>query len=97
MKHFDLSLTVPAGLLIVGCGLALLFGTDPWRLARIFALSVPIAAYVVICHGILSMNGQGQRFVWHGVSVALYVVLAAGGTCIVLVVAHMQRWLGGMS
>jgi hypothetical protein len=97
MKHLDFSLTMPAGLLIVFCGFALLFGTDHWRLARIFALSLPSAAYVVISHGLLSMTGQGRRGLWHGGSLALYVALTAAGFCIVVVTGQLQRWLGGAS
>ena len=61
MRHLDCSLTALAGLLIVGCGLGLLFGIDPWLLARIFALSMQIAAYVVISHRLSIMNRQGGR------------------------------------
>jgi hypothetical protein len=51
MTHLVFSLTGPAGLLIVFCGFALLIGIDPWRLARNFALCVPIVAYVIFRRG----------------------------------------------
>jgi len=108
MKHLGFSLTAPAGLLIVFCGLALLIGVDPWPLARSFALSVPIVAYVVLAHFTMmwamnvgevgvqpEVNGSGRRYVWHGVPILLCLVLTAAGACIVLVAGHMQRWLGG--
>jgi len=97
MKHLDFSLTGPAGLLIVFCGFALLFGTDPRLVTRILALCVPIVAYVVISHGILRMNQQGRWSVWHGVPVVLCLMLAAAGTFIMLFAVHMKRLLGGAS
>lgn len=95
MKHLGFSLTGPTSLLIAFCGFALVFGTDPWRLAKIFAVSLPIAAYVVISHGLLLMTGQGRRGLWHGRSLALYVGLTAAGFWIVVVTGQLQRWLGG--
>jgi hypothetical protein len=95
MKHLDLSLTVPACLLIVFCGFALLLGTDPWGLASIFALSLPSAAYVVISYGLLSKTGQGRRGLWPSGSLALYVALTAAGFGIVLMTGQLQRWLDG--
>jgi hypothetical protein len=74
MKHFGFFLTGLAVLLVVS-GFALLMGIDPWLLARIFVLSVPISAYVVISHGILIMKHQGRRSVWHGVPIVLSLVL----------------------
>jgi hypothetical protein len=91
MKQLGFFLTAPTGVLIVLCGFAQLFGTDPWLLARIFALSVPIAAYVVISHGLLLMIGQGRRGLWHGRSLALYVALTAAGFWVVLVTRDLQR------
>jgi len=110
MKHLGFSLTGPAGLLIVFCGFPLLIGIDPWRLARNFALCVPIVAYVIFTHQIMirtmnvgeaggqrEVNGQDRRYVWHGVPVALCLMLAAAGTFIMLFAVHMKRLLGGAS
>jgi hypothetical protein len=87
----------PTGLLIVFYSLALLFGTDPWWMAKTTVLCLPIAAYVVVSHGLLLMIGQGRRGLWHGRSLALYVALTAAGFWIVLVTRDLQRWLGGAS
>src|SRR5262249_41079268 len=89
MKHLDCSLTVPASLLIVVCGFALLFGIDPWRLASIVALSLPSAAYVAIAHGLLSTTGQGRRGHWPGGSLALYAAMTATGFWIVVVTGQL--------
>jgi hypothetical protein len=94
MKYL-FSLTTLAGLLIVLCSFALFMGIDPWRLARHFALSVPIAAYVATFYGLLSMTGQSRRGLWHGGSLALYVALTAAGFWIMVVTGQLQRWLGG--
>jgi hypothetical protein len=108
MKYLRFSLTGPDGLLIIFYGFALLIGIDPWHLARHFALCIPIVAYVICTHCLLSLtmtvgaavgqrevNGQGRRYVWHGVPVVLCLLLAAAGSCVMLFVSHMQRWLGG--
>jgi hypothetical protein len=97
MTHLGFSLTGPAGLLIVCCGVALLIGIDPWCLARNFAISLPLVAYVVIAYGLLRMIGQGRRSLWHGGSLALYVALTAAGFWVVVVTGQLPRWLGGAS
>jgi hypothetical protein len=61
VKYLDLSVTVPIGLLMVICGVALLCGVDPWHLARGLAISVVTAAPVVTVSGVLMLIEQGRR------------------------------------
>jgi hypothetical protein len=108
MNHLGFYRTAPVCLLIVFYGFAIHFGTNPWPVNRIFALSVPIAVYVVLADWTMSwamnvgevgmqpeMNGQGRRYVWHGVPVVLYLVLVAAGSVVMLFAGQVQRWLGG--
>jgi hypothetical protein len=110
MNHFGFYPFAPVCLLIVFYGFAIHFGTDPSPVNRIFALSVPIVAYVVFAHCTMmwamnvgeagaqrEVNGQGRRYVWHGVPVVLCLMLAAAGSCVTLLARHMQQWLGGAS
>jgi hypothetical protein len=95
MKHFTCSLTGPVGLLIVFATVALLFGVDPWHLARTTVICLPTAAYVVISVALLLLTGQGRRRFWHAQSLALYVMLTAAGFWSLVATGQLQRWLAG--
>jgi len=105
MKDFGFSGSASVGLVMIVCSLAMLFGEDPWLLARDVALCVPIVAYVVFTHVTMmwAMNvghvdvrqkttWQGRLYCWHGVSVVGCIVLAAAGSFIVFF-AHAIRGL----
>jgi hypothetical protein len=110
MNHLGFYRTAPVCLLIVFYGFAIHFGTNPWPVNRIFALCLPLVAYVVFAHCTMmwamnvgkvgvrqNMNRQGRRYAWHAVSVILCLMWAAAGSFIVLCAVYMPRLLGGAS
>jgi hypothetical protein len=110
MNHLGFYRITPVCLLIVFYGFAIHFGTNPWPVTRIFALCLPIVAYIVFAHCTMmwamnvgkvgvrqKMNRQGRLYAWHAVSVILCLMWAAARSFIVLFAVHMQRLLSGAS
>jgi hypothetical protein len=110
MKDVGLTLTAPGCVLIIFCGFALLFGTDPWLVAKATAICVPVVAYVVFSIFTViwaikvgevgvrqEMTFQAKLYFWHGVSVILTIVLAAAGSFIVLFATQIRGLVGGLT
>lgn len=98
----------PVCVLILLCGMAIVLGTDPWRVASAVMISRPISGDVVfslltMCWAINVGNvGVYQTrtfkaifYYWHGVAVLGCLVLAAAGSFVVLFGLTVGRLLRG--
>ena len=108
MKEYASYLAGPVCLLLLLCGVAILLGTDPWRVASAVMICLPVDGYVVVSIFAVmwaikvgevgahqNMSFQSKFYFWHGVSVVLCIALAAGGSFIVLFALLMKGVLGG--
>ena len=108
MKDLGFAVSAPICLIILFCGFAILFGTDPWVIAKGATIGVPILAYVgfsiftvlwaikigdVGLHQ--NMTFQSKFYFYHGMSVVLCIVLAAAGSFIVFFAQQMRGLTGG--
>ena len=108
MKDLGFAVSAPICLIILFCGFAILFGIDPWVIAKGATICVPILAYVgfsiftvlwaikigdVGLHQ--NMTFQSKFYFYHGMSVVLCIVLAAAGSFIVFFAQQMRGLTGG--
>jgi hypothetical protein len=107
MEQIGLTISAPVSLLILACAYALILGADGRLVAKVTALCVPIAAYVVFSVftvlwalkigeiGIKQeMTLQAKLHFWHGMSVVLVIILSAAGSFILLFFTQMKGLLG---
>jgi hypothetical protein len=110
MWHQSHALAAPLTVFIMLCGIALLLGVPPGRIAAALAVGLPVIGYTVfaIFTVIWAMKtgeiGAHQEasfmskfFFWHGVAVVLCLVLAAAGSFIVLFGTVLGGPVGGLS
>ena len=108
MKDWAFAVSMPLCLIILFCGFAIMFGTNPWVVIKATTICVPITAYVLFATFTVvwaiktgevglhqNMTFQSKFYFWHGISVVACIVLAAAGSFIVFFASQMRGLIGG--